>query len=454
MSSTRRWFGTDGMRGRFGDAPLDERTVRAFGHVLARQLAQTAPGRPVVLGGDTRASTPTLGRWLSAGLHRAGIPILFLGTVPTPAIASVARDARAALGIAISASHNPAEDNGIKLIGGDGFKWPSEHESKLERALREHLDGAPASAGAIDPDPPSPPVDQAALDRYLASLRPRGEHDSLRGLRVALDTANGAASPFAEALFRAHGATVTVLHDTPDGNNINRDCGSTHPGALAARVAQGRYDLGFAFDGDADRAIMVDENGVVRDGDAMLYLWARALDSHQALPARAIVATSMSNLGLEVALRHDGIGVVRCDVGDRVVVETLRRDGLRLGGEQSGHIVDLELSTTGDGLRTAIELTRLRAAADAPLSAMLAGFTTFPQLLRNVPVARKTPFTELPGVQAAAREVEQRLGESGRLVLRYSGTEPLARIMIEGPDQAVIESMADEIERAIETVLT
>ena len=271
----------------------------------------------------------------------------------------------------------------------------------------------------------------------------------LAGMRLVLDAANGAASSLAGEIFTELGADAEVIHGAPDGRNINRECGSTHPESLASRVLSAGADLGFAFDGDADRTILVDPQGQVHDGDAMLFLWALDLARRGELDPAAIVATSMSNLGLERALAPHGIAVVRCDVGDRAVVEALREGGLVLGGEQSGHLVCLSASTTGDGLLTALTMARLVAERGQPVAALLAGFRRYPQLLRNLRVTRKRPFESLPKVVEARRSVESRLGTEGRLVLRYSGTEPLARIMIEGPDQAIIESLAGELEAAL-----
>jgi phosphoglucosamine mutase len=280
-----------------------------------------------------------------------------------------------------------------------------------------------------------------------------GSERPLAGLAIGLDAAHGAAAPFAERLFSGLGARVVAFGDRPNGDNINVERGSTHPEHLAGEVVRQGLDLGIAFDGDADRAILVDERGAVRDGDAILYLWARHLLSTGELASPKIVATSMSNLGLERALAEIGVEVVRCGVGDRVVVETMQGQGIVLGGEQSGHVVDLELSTTGDGLLTGLIVAALAAAAGRPLSELLAGFVRFPQVLLNVPVATKPELESLPQVAAAARRVEDELGADGRLVLRYSGTEPLARVMIEGPDQATIERQAGELAAAIEQAI-
>ena len=439
-SRSPRLFGTDGIRGAFGRPPLDEATVRTLAAALASELSARADEPSVVLGGDTRESTPTLCRWLAAELMARGARVTHLGVVPTPCVASSARSLDATCGIAVSASHNPHPDNGIKLIDGDGFKWSPAAEVELE--CRMEADGEPRSpAPEVELEVDLPAVD-AWLERLASSLD--GDRP-LAGLSVALDAGNGAASPFAGRLFEGLGARVTVIHAAPDGRNVNDACGSTRPEAVAALVRETGSDLGIAFDGDADRAIVVDEADGVRDGDAVLYLWALDLERRGRLPTHRLVATSMSNLGLEVALRREGIEVVRCDVGDRVVVETMRREGIELGGEQSGHIVNLSLSTTGDGMLTALQVAGLRTRARRPLSEMLRGFERFPQLLRNLEVRHKPDLAGLPRVVEASREVERRLGGDGRLVLRYSGTEPLVRIMIEGRDRSQIDALADDL---------
>ncbi len=436
-------FGTDGIRAPFGAHPLDRRTVTALALRLAEALAEQSPRPRVVLGGDTRDSTPEICRWLAAGLAAGGARVEALGVVPTPAVARLVRRRGAACGIAVSASHNPHPDNGIKLIDQAGYKWSPEREADLERRLL-------AAGPELPPGEPELAVDPRAAEEYLDDLAATlpGELP-LAGLRVVLDAAHGAATPFAGRLFARLGADVQVLNDRPDGRNINRGCGSTQPAGLAAAVVRAGADLGVAFDGDADRAVLVDEGGEVRDGDAMLYLWAKGLAAEGTLAPPRIVATSMSNLGLERALARHGVGLTRCPVGDREVVDTLRREGLLLGGEQSGHVVHLGLATTGDGLLTALHLAHRVRRSGEPLSRLLQGFVRYPQVLVNVAVARKPDLGGLPGVAAAARGVEERLGEDGRLVLRYSGTEPLARIMIEGPDQGEIEALAGELAEVI-----
>ncbi len=440
-TSQTRLFGTDGMRGPFGDYPLDRPTVTALGYHLAHQLVSDGHPDPlVVVGGDTRFSTETLVSWLAAGLAAGGARTHPLGVLPTPAIALLARRHDAVCGIAVSASHNPFQDNGIKLLDDQGHKWTKAAEAELESRLTE-------------PTPEIhevtlPPLDPADVALYLAHLAGSLAPDDLAGSTIVLDAAHGATSAFAQRAFTDHGATVELLHATPNGRNINLDCGSTHPERLAQRVLELGADLGIAFDGDGDRALLVDEQGQLRDGDAMLFLWGRDLARRQLLEPRAIVATSMSNLGLERALAAEGISVKRCDVGDRAVVETMLLDDIHLGGEQSGHLVYSPLATTGDGMLTGLQLAAILRRGAKPASEQLADFVRFPQRLHNLPVAEKRPFEELPAVQDAAERARQELGDRGRLVLRYSGTEPLVRIMLEGPDAAELDRLTASIAAA------
>ena len=431
-----RFFGTDGIRGRFGRPPLDEMTVRRLGAALPDILKRTAAAPLVVLGGDTRDSTPTLCSWLAGELKAQGVAVSYLGTMTTPGVTATVRRLGAAAGIAVSASHNPYPDNGIKLIDADGFKWTPEAEAELESLMD---DAQPAGGEHL------PEVDHGSVDAYLDSLAASLDGRRLGGMKIVLDAGFGAASPFAARLFSRLGADVTVLHDTPDGRNINLDAGSTHPQALCAYVAAHGADLGVAFDGDADRAVLVDETGELKDGDAILFLWGLDLRERGELRGNALVATSMSNLGLQVALGRHDIELRRCGVGDREVVATMREGDLVLGGEQSGHVVNLGLSTTGDGLLTALQMADIVARRGRPLSELLAELQRFPQLLRNLPVSRKPDLDSLPEVVSAAAEVDAELGEQGRLVLRYSGTEDLVRIMIEGPDRDTIEGLADRL---------
>ncbi len=450
-SHQRHLFGTDGIRARFGEAPLDRATVTALALHLAATLREQSGAPPlVILGGDTRESTSEICRWLAEGLTTGGARLQYAGVIPTPGIAWLTRELGAAAGAVVSASHNPWPDNGIKLLDPRGFKWSEEAEAALERRLEG------GSSVEIPALPAVLPADASLRERYLdylASTVSDGGDRPLDGLKVVLDAGNGAASSYAGELFERLGARVTRLHTEPTGRNVNEGCGSTAPGEMAARVVAEGADLGAAFDGDADRCILADERGEVKDGDAILYLWAVRLRQRGLLEPPRIVATTMSNLGLERALAREGIGIERCGVGDRYVVETLLRENLALGGEQSGHIVHLGLSNTGDGLLTALQIARIvqgaRHDAGRPLSELLAGFRRYPQILENVRVTRKPDLTGLPRVAEVVRSVEERLGADGRLVLRYSGTEPLARVMIEGPDQPSIEAMAGELAGAI-----
>ncbi len=443
----RPLFGTDGIRGAFGRPPIDEATVRALAAALAEELRETDPRPRIVLGGDTRDSTPVLCTWLAGELAEYRVDATYLGVVPTPCVAFTARSRQAACGVVVSASHNAHPDNGIKLIDSRGFKWSRAAERRLESRMAAGKTRDGGSSIRLEPD-------REAVEAYCSSLiASLDDPNPLHGLKVALDAGNGAASAFARDLFEQLGARVSLVHAEPDGRNINDRCGSTNPRVVADLVCSTGSDLGFSFDGDADRALMADETGKIRDGDAMLYLWGRDLAQRGRLPGQRLVATSMSNLGLEVALRRKGIGVVRCDVGDREVVNAMRRDGIELGGEQSGHIVNLPLSTTGDGLLTALQIACSRQRDGRPLSAMLEAFQRFPQLLRNLRVSRKPDLDSLPEVVQASRKIERQLGSHGRLVLRYSGTEPLVRIMIEGRDRAEIEALADELAVVLESEL-
>ena len=445
MTQTKRLFGTDGIRAPFGDYPLDASTVTLLGYRLGQLLADEADSPTVVMGGDTRESTPEICQWLANGLEAAGAIAVFGGILPTPAIANLVIQRKAQAAIAVSASHNLHPYNGIKIIDRDGFKWSPASEARLE---------------ALIPGPAPPeisPSDDLSADptlaaTYLQLLRGRIDRDRpFDELKIVLDTANGAATAFAGPLFESLGAEVIALGNTPDGININRNCGSTSPEALVAAVVSHGADIGIGFDGDADRALIADETGEMRDGDAMLFAWARYLQDKGELGPPSIVATSMSNLGLEKALEEIGVSVVRCDVGDRTVVTTMKENGIRLGGEQSGHLVDLKSGTTGDGMGTALQMTAILEEANRPLSELLADFRRFPQVLHNVEVDHKPKLDSLPNVSRVAAEVENRRGTQGRLVLRYSGTEPLARVMIEGPDLEEIEALAASLIEAIQT---
>ncbi len=486
------------MRAAFGTPPLDRSTVQAVGYWFARlgmsaadsasaarrstlaagrtdpPAAAPAGARPLlVLGGDTRDSREEITGWLAAAVHSAGAQVRSAGVVPTPAVAFLVTELGAMGGIVISASHNPWTDNGVKLIGPDGFKVDPSVEQAIEDRVGAPLPGAPPSdapppgAPALWPASGGPTEEAELADRYLEHLRaslgapalwPASGASSptalpLDGLRVAVDAANGAASPHAARLLRSLGADCRVTCDRPDGRNINRDCGSTCTDRIVAFTRETGSDLGAALDGDADRAILCDHRGRICDGDALLYVWASHLAARDLLPGRRIVATTMSNMGLERALERRGVEVLRCGIGDREVAGTMRREGVRLGGEQSGHLLDLDLATTGDGLLTAAAIAGIVAASGRSLADLASGFRRFPQVLHNVTVREKLPLETVPGLSDAVASAERKLGSSGRVLLRYSGTEPLARVMIEGPDQQQIEALCGRIAEVLETEL-
>ena len=457
MSSPARLFGTDGVRGAFGEPPLDQSTVvrlaGALGATLRLDKGETAPPL-IVLGGDTRESTPQIATWLASGLAAEGIRVAHAGILPTPGVAFLTRELDAAAGIVISASHNPYPDNGIKIFGADGFKLAREEEERLEEAVASMSRSLPQSSSNEAPVPVDPTLRERYLDALVGSCdsTPEGLRP-LDGLEFVLDLGNGAAVSTARSCFERLGAKVLVLSDAPDGRNVNDGCGSTEPALMAQAVRSSAAVAGFAFDGDADRVIVCDERGDVRDGDAILYLLATHLAALGELTPPSIVATSMSNLGLEVALGKHGIELVRCDVGDRVVADTLRAHRLRLGGEQSGHIIDLERATTGDGVATALMIARILAESTSTLSSLLTGIRRFPQVLENVRVTSKPDLRTLPELIPVIERVEDDLGETGRLVLRYSGTESLARVMIEGESVEQITELSAQLIDAIRTTI-
>jgi phosphoglucosamine mutase len=455
-------FGTDGMRGEAGIFPLDAATVREAGRSLARHLAarvsEGEEARPprIVTGRDTRESGAWIERAFLAGASEGGARAESAGVITTPGVAYLARTLPADAGVVISASHNPYQDNGIKIFAPSGRKMDDATERLIEADIEARKGSGEAGAVAADA-PPDENGTERAVDlraRYLSFLAQEiGRDLSLGGLRLVIDCANGAASELAPALFERLGARVTSIHDEPDGRNINRDCGSLHIEGLRQKVLDEGADLGVAFDGDADRALFVDARGQFVDGDATLWALAQYLDARGQLDGRAVVATVMSNIGLERALGSKEIKLLRTDVGDKYVLEELLRTDGSLGGEQSGHIIFPRLSLAGDGMLTTVCLLRAMTESGAPLTDLTAGFTRYPQVLVNVRVREKRPFDEVPLVARAARELEARLGETGRLLLRYSGTEPLARVMIEGERQEVIEREANDLASVIKAAL-
>ncbi len=453
-------FGTDGIRGEAGRFPLDPATVSAIGFSLASHLAGRGNTPKIVIGRDTRESGEAIEESLIQGAVRAGAKCLSAGVITTPGVAFLTRKLDASAGVVISASHNPYHDNGIKIFAPSGQKMDDSVERRIEAdiASNNRTPGASPSSGLVLPinvtsqeEGLAPALEDKLREEYLSFLANEiGKALNLAGLTIVIDCANGASSALAPALFSQLGANVIAINATPDGRNINRDCGSLHIESLREKVRQERADLGVAFDGDADRSLFVDGDGNFVDGDATLWALATYLQTHGRLKDDVVVATVMSNIGLEIALRSAGIRLVRTDVGDKYVLEELLRLGASLGGEQSGHIILPELSLAGDGMITTLCLLRALRESHKTLAEMTAGFKRYPQILLNVRVREKVPFTDLASVRTAITEVEELLSQQGRLLLRYSGTEPLARVMIEGEDQSQIEDYARRIAGAIE----
>jgi phosphoglucosamine mutase len=449
--NTRRLFGTDGIRGEAGKFPLDSCTVRVIGRSLARHLAERTGRRPrIVTGRDTRESGPWIERDLIAGARAVGAEVHSAEIITTPGIAFLARTLPADAGVVISASHNPYQDNGIKVFDPSGRKLDEATERRIEKDIAEASGENPSVSDQVP--------EQTANEKHAAELRMRYlnylEHDvahdlSLRDLTMVVDCANGAAYELAPELFGRLGARVIAINNEPDGRNINRDCGSLHIDGLQRRVVEERADLGVAFDGDADRALFVDASGNFVDGDATMWVMADDLKSRSELTGDVVVATVMSNVGLEIALRSRGIKLTRADVGDRYVLEELIRSGAVMGGEQSGHIIFPRLSLAGDGMITTISLLRTMSHHNKTLAELAGGFQRYPQVLVNIRVSEKRPFEELPAVQRLAHEIEQQLGDRGRLLLRYSGTESLARVMIEGESENEVKAQANALAEVI-----
>ncbi|MFH1176365.1 MAG: phosphoglucosamine mutase [Acidobacteriota bacterium] len=430
-------FGTDGIRGVALQPPLDAATLGRLGLALAGELAAAGQPLRILLAGDTRASTEVLASWVGGGFRAAGGELQWAGVLPTPAISHLLReDGGYGAGVIVSASHNPAADNGIKLVTGSGAKWPVAQERALERRLRG-LAGEPTGDGL-------PAVDRSLGERYLDLLGRTLPPQPLAGMRLVADAANGAASPLAERFFAGLGADVVVISASPTGANINAGCGALYPQHLAREVVARGAEAGVAFDGDADRAILVTGTGRILDGDDVLYLWALALAEAGTLAGSTVVATVMSNLGLELALGAQGIRVVRCPVGDREVWEAMTREGAVLGGEQSGHVICAHHAVTGDGLLTAAHILAIARRRGSPLES-LARLQRLPQVLRNVRVARRRRLEEVPALAAEIAAVRERFGEQGRVLVRYSGTEPLLRIMVEADTAEGALAAADDL---------
>ena len=443
----KQLFGTDGMRGIPGSEPLDDATLYATGRALGASLRGDHGAPRVLLGMDTRESGAHIAAMLAAGLAEAGAAAACAGVITTPGVACLVRQEDFRAGAVISASHNSYHDNGVKLFSHAGMKFPDAFEEKLEGEILRLRSAPPPKS------PPRLVADESLDADYLAFLRghilPGAK---LAGLRVVLDCAHGAAYKLGPELFRSLGAEVVAMNVAPDGRNINAGCGSLHLEGMQQRVVAERAALGVAFDGDADRALFVTAAGCVVNGDGVLLAAARYLKAQSRLKGNRVVGTSMTNLGLERVLAPEGITLARTDVGDRYVLEEMLRSGNVLGGEQSGHVIFLEDSPAGDGLLTAVKIASLVALC-GPLETLVAGLKDYPQTLVNVRVRRKPPLESIPEVALALAQAKKALGESGRVVLRYSGTEPLARVMVEAEHEADVQRYSELVAVALRAAI-
>ncbi len=447
----RKLFGTDGVRGIANQEPMTCETALALGRAVAHQARHGTHRHRILIGKDTRLSGYMLEMAFASGVCSMGVDALLIGPLPTPAIAFLTRDMRADAGVVISASHNPYEDNGIKVFARDGFKLPDEEEADLERILQDE------EVGKIRPVRDE--IGKAfriddARGRYIVALKSVFPDDlDLSGMKIVVDCANGAAYKVAPTVLEELGATVIATGVSPDGRNINAGCGALYPEALGEHVRSEKADVGIALDGDADRLIVVDESGEPVDGDLVIALCARDLLRSGSLKGGALVATVMSNLALDGYMEKQGARVVRTQVGDRYVVEAMRQGGFVFGGEKSGHIVYLDHATTGDGMLAALKLLGVMRREKSKLSELKRIMTLYPQSLVNVVVRDKRPFEEVDPVRRAIERWESTLGKSGRVMVRYSGTEKKARVLVEGPDARQVESCAEEIAGEIQRAL-
>jgi phosphoglucosamine mutase len=438
----KQLFGTDGIRGTAGEPPLDPATVHAFGVALGA-VARTLGEKPeVVIGADTRESSLWIARQVAGGLAREGVASRYAGVITTPGVAYLTRSDSFVAGVMISASHNPYQDNGIKVFGHSGYKLPDAEEHHIEERIFQLLDqGVESNPHHLSVDPG---LDQLYIEDLLEGLT-----ISFRGMKLVLDCGNGAASDLGPELFRRAGASVTAMNCAPDGRNINLQCGALHVEGLRKAVVESGADLGVAFDGDADRAILVSGSGKVIDGDAMLLIAGRHLKAAGQLPGNTVVATVMSNLGLEKALEREGIRLVRTPVGDKYVLEEMIRRCAALGGEQSGHVIFSSRSTTGDGMLTALRLVEIVRRSGKTLDELSHDLKVYPQKLVNVRVREKKKLEQMPSVQEEIQACEAALAGLGRILVRFSGTEPLARVMVEAEDEAHVEEYTERVAAAI-----
>lgn len=443
----RRIFGTDGVRGTANIEPVTAETAlklgRAAAHVFSEMSERSSGRTTIVIGKDTRLSGYMLENALAAGVMSLGADVLLIGPLPTPGVAYITRSLRADAGIVLSASHNPYEDNGIKFFRPDGYKLDDEIEKRIEHLVFSgEIENIRPTAGKIGR---ATRIDDA-LGRYVEFAKqsfPRGQ--TLEKLRVAVDTANGAAYKSTPCILRELGADVIVAHNAPNGRNINRDCGSTHPEEIQRIMRETKADVGISHDGDADRVLLCDENGEVVDGDEIMAIAALDFMKHGRLASNTLVATVMSNFGLNETLESNGGKVVRTKVGDRYVIEEMMKNDLNVGGEQSGHMIFRDFSTTGDGIVSGLQILRIMVETGKPLSELKQCLRKYPQAQRNLRVREKKPLSELPHVVSLVEEAERDLAGAGRVLLRYSGTEPKIRLLIEGRDGDRINAQADKI---------
>lgn len=446
-----RLFGTDGIRGEANRHPMDAGTVFMVGQALTYVARKTVPAPRVIVGRDTRLSGDMLESALAAGVASMGGMCQLAGVIPTPGVAYITKQEKADAGVVISASHNPYEDNGIKIFSGEGFKLSDDQEEEIEELvlgdrLAQHV---PVSReiGRIG-------LFESAPERYAGFLKDTFPGSlSLAGARLVLDTANGAMYRVAPAVFTALGADVTVIHDAPDGRNINDRCGSQHPGDLAEEVVRRRASAGLAFDGDGDRLIAVDENGQVLSGDQVLIICALMLKAQGRLKNDLLVSTVMSNMGLRAACKRYGFENHASQVGDRHVLEDMRQLGATLGGEESGHVIFLDHQTTGDGLLTGLQLLVAMLRGGKPLSELAKAMEVFPQRLINVDVSHKPRLDTLPELVSAIHQAEAELGDEGRVLVRYSGTQNLCRVMVEGPTKEVTSQYAARLAGVVRSLI-
>lgn len=439
----KQLFGTDGIRGVAGEYPLDRQTIYAFGVALGHDIASKGAEAPeVVIGADTRESGPWIAELVAGGLENCGVRVRYAGIITTPGVAYLTRTGPFQAGVMISASHNPYRDNGIKVFGHSGFKLPDAEEHAIEQEIFQVAQSAPSVTAR------SLSVDESLAGQYLdflvSTVAVRFD-----GMQLVIDCGNGASCGLALELFRRLGADVTMLSASPDGRNINLNCGALHLENLRDTIVAGGQDYGVAFDGDADRAIFVAKSGKIVDGDAVLLASARAMKADGQLAGDTVVSTVMANLGLEKACEREGIRMVRTPVGDKYVLEEMERRGASLGGEQSGHVIYRQYATTGDGMLTALRMFETARRAGTGLEELTAGLEVYPQKLVNVRVREKKGLTEVPAIAAEIRRVEDAFAGSGRVLVRFSGTEPLARVMVEGLDAGDVERYSQSIAETI-----